>query len=196
MLLAIALDLDRTVPEEAETAAIRVLQMRGNADVAVKLSKLLRPHRGWEVRNAAATALTQLPCNGECIAWVLDYLERVHRGEPNWEDRLEFPGLMQRSMKAELQRDQEVLCSRLYSVLRRNKSASLVCLERLYGLGTRAVSTFALDVMSQVDLREGCALLLESQRSADSWPVGNFPRGDIHSTVAALNCQVGGSDKF
>src|SRR6266436_6111192 len=90
MLLDIALRQNPVAPE-AQTEAIKALSKRKNAEIATVFANLLQPHERLGIRQAAATALKDLPCKGDCVRSVLHYLERVWRGEPNEEDRTVFP---------------------------------------------------------------------------------------------------------
>ncbi len=188
MLLAVALDIDGTGMIQAQTEAIEALRTRGDPDAAVELAHLLRPHRYLDVRSAVAGTLRVLPCGEECLVAVLDYLERVWRGELNSEDRLPLKAYNDRE-RADYQRQQQALYAELDAVLKQNRESTLVCLEQLYGLGHPDVSIFALQLASRLQMREACPSIMESEESANMLPAHNFPRKEIQEAAAALKCQ-------
>jgi hypothetical protein len=155
-------------------------------------SDLLQPHEGLTTRQAAATALHYLPCKGECNRSILHYLERVWRGEPNYEDRTVRPPAFQ-DVTASLQKDQQTLYGSLYTVLRRESSETLINLTRIYGLGSDGPSPFALDLASRVGLHEACPLLLQSDGAIQRLPPESYkaPRQELREAMGSLNCKGG-----
>lgn len=188
MLLAIALDVDGTGMPGAQAEAIKALRARGGAEEAVELAKLLRPHRELEIRWAVGAALRDLPCPRDCISSVLDYLERVWRGEPNFEDLLPFTPYLENE-RAGLRREQQSLYENLHGVLKQHKLLTLECLEILYGLGSADVSPFALQLTSRIRLQDACPLLLQSEHIAEGSLSDKLPRKEIKEAVTSLACR-------
>jgi hypothetical protein len=190
MLLEIALGHGPFVWPETRTEAIKALHDRNDPDVAVALANLLQPHEGLNSRQAAATALKDLPCNSVCIRSVLHYFERIWHGELNYEDRTIRP-LGFEDATTNLKKDQQTLYSTLYLVLRREKVETFTSLAQVYGLGSDTPSTFALDLVSRLGLPEGCLYLQESKRRIkdDSPQFFKAPRQELQSALASLNCK-------
>jgi hypothetical protein len=190
MLVEIALGHGPLVFGEAQEEAIKALSKRGDPEVANALVKLLQPHEGLDTRKAVAGALQDLPCKGECIRSLLHYLERVWRGEPNYEDRAVRPRGYEDIIKS-LRDDQRMLYANLYAVLRREKLETLTNLAQVYGLGSDSPSTFALDLSSRLELHESCLLLLKSARAIQKLPPNFFdaPREELQSAIVSLNCK-------
>lgn len=101
-----------------------------------------------------------MPCTDECVRAILHYLERVMSGEPNYEDRTSFRAGLNEGVKADLAKDQQSLYGSLYEVLERERRVTLSTLVQVYGLGTDAPSTFSLTLISRMQFREACGLVL------------------------------------
>lgn len=189
MLLQIALSHGSFIPG-IQTEAIRALGDRENPEISVSLANLLQPHEGLDTRQAVAEALQELPCKGECTRSILHYLERVWRGEPNYEDRtMRPPGF--EDVKTSLQKEQQTLYATLYLVLQRNKVETVTALAQVYGLGSDGPSTFALDLVSRLGLHEACPSLLQSDKIIKERPPESFkePRQELEAALASLNCR-------
>ncbi len=189
MLLSLALQDNPVVPQ-VQIEAISALQERDDPRIAPALANLLQPHEGLDVRQSVATALQSLPCKGECIRAILHYLERIWRGEPNYEDRIVHgPGF--EDAAASLRKDQQDLYSRLYSVLRREKVETLETLTEVHGIGGVGPSPFALNLLSRLGLQEACPLLLQSERQLKDFSAvfNNAPRQELRAALTSLNCQ-------
>jgi hypothetical protein len=173
---------------EVQVQAIKALQESPDPEIAVKLSSLLQPHYGLDVRAATAQSLQRLPCKGECILGILHYLERVSRGEVNYEDAF-IPARTNPviSPKKQQQDFYESLCV----VLRRETSDTTATLRNVYGVGSPMPSRFALDLLSRLGLREACPLLLESDKQIKIRPADLFdaPRQELTTTLASLHCK-------
>lgn len=189
MLLDIALRQNALAPE-AQTEAIKALRDRKDPEIAVALANLLQPHEGLGTRQAAATALKDLSCKGDCIGSVLHYLERVWRGEPNEEDRIVFPPGTE-NLRSGQHTSQQVLYDTLYSVLQRERIETLTKLVQVYGLGSDSPSPFALDLVSRIQLQEACPYLLESDQNTKNSPSGLYtaPPTELQAAIASLNCK-------
>ena len=71
-----------------------------------------------------------------------------------------------------------------------NKQSTLACLDRLDGLGSLGVSTFALELVSRIQFRESCPLLLETERAVAPWPTElQFPRRELAVALSSLRCK-------
>jgi hypothetical protein len=189
LLLDIALGHGPFVWGNTQTEAIKELANRSDPDVAVVMASLLQPHEGLVTRQAAATALRSLPCNTECVGSILYYIERVWRGEPNYEDRiLRPPGF--RDVTTDLQKDQQVLYESLYTVLRREKVETLTALVKVQGLGSDAPSLFTLDLVSHLGLPEACPLLQQSDRAIQKLEPESYraPRQELRAAITSLRC--------
>jgi hypothetical protein len=189
MLLDIALRQNPLAPE-AQTEAIKALSRRKDPQIALRLASLLQPQEGLDTRKAAAAALQNLPCNRECIASILHYLERIWRGEPNDEDRWVLPPGNERVI-ANYRAGQRATYDDLYSVLRREKRETFTNLVSVYGLGSDGPSPFALELVSRLELHEACPYLQESERQLKDLSPDRFkaPRQEIQDAIASLNCK-------
>lgn len=189
LLLDIALRQNPLAPE-AQTEAIKALGRRKDPQVAVTLASLLQPQEGLDTRKAAAEALQNLPCNRECIASILYYLERIWRGDPNDEDRWVLPPGNERVL-ANYRAGQQAIYNDLYSVLRREKKETFTTLVSVYGFGSDGPSPFALDLVSHLDLHEACPYLMESERHVKDLSPDRFkaPRQEMQIAIASLNCK-------
>lgn len=126
MLLDIALRPNPLAPD-VQTEAIKALCGRKDSQVGVALARLLQPQQALDTRTAAAAALQNLPCNHECVASILHYLERIWRGEPNFEDRFVLPPGNERVL-ANYRAGQKAVYDDLYSILRREKKETFTTL--------------------------------------------------------------------
>lgn len=190
MLLNIALGEGPLVLGDTQTEAIKALGKRNDPDIALAMANLLQPHEGLATRQAAAAALQYLPCNTECVDSILHYLERVWRGEPNYEDRIVRAAGFQ-DVAASLQKDQQALYGELYKVLLREKVATLTNLMRVHGLGSVAPSPFALDLVSHLGLPEACPLLQQSDRAFEKQSPESYqaPRQELQAAISSLKCK-------
>ena len=116
MLLAIALSIESRTTKEVQAEALKVLASRKDPQTAVELALSLRPYRGLEYRRNVAAALRDLPCNRECVAAVLGYLELVWLGEPNSEDRIASSSPSAVQVYADYKKEQQSLYADLYAV--------------------------------------------------------------------------------
>lgn len=189
MLLDLAVRGNPLAPE-AQTEAIKALGERQDPQIAVALANLLQPHEGLATREAAAAALQELPCKGECIRSTLHYLERVWRGDPNEEDRTVFPSGTE-NLRASQQKEQQALYGTLYSVLQREKVETLTNLAKVYGLGSEDPSPFALDLVSRLSLHEACSLLMRTDTLIKDSPHGLYsnPPKELQAAIASLRCR-------
>jgi hypothetical protein len=187
-LLALAVQTNVLAPD-VQTEAIRALRERNDPTIAPALAALLQPHEGLKVRQSAATALQGLPCKGECIVSILHYLERMWRGDLNYEDRwVDSAGADHRNV--DLKAEQESVYAALYAVLRRERMETLGGLIKLHGIGTTNPSAFALDLLARLQIQEACPYLLQSDRQLKDLSPEFYkaPRQELQSAIASLKC--------
>jgi hypothetical protein len=191
MLLNIALGRTPFTWPDVQREAMNALASRRDPKTSASLANVLQPRIPLPVRQAAAHALRNIPCTGDCVSSVLHYLERVWQGEPNYEDRTMFPSGLNETVKADLAKEQEVLYQTLYGVLKREARSTMQVLYQVYGVGTDSPSRFGLELLARMQFREGCPALLQSERLLRQSPAESFlaPREELETTVHALNCQ-------
>lgn len=191
MLLNIALGRTPFTWPDVRREAINALASRGDANTAVILASVLQPHMPLPTRQAAADALQNMPCTGDCVISILHYLERVGQGEPNYEDRTTFPPGLNEGVKADLAKEQAALYQTLYAVLKREARSTIEVMYQVYGVGTDAPSKFGLALLSRMQFREACPEVLQSERLSKQSSAESFlaPREELEATVHELKCQ-------
>jgi hypothetical protein len=191
MLLNIALGRTPFTWPDVQRDAINALTSRRDPSISTALAIVLQPHQPLPTRQAAAQALQSLPCTPECVRAILQYLERVWRGEPNYEDRTSYPPGLSEGVKADLAKDQEALYQALYRVLKREPKLTLGILVQVYGLGTDSCSKFALDVISRMQFAEACPAVLQSVQLLKQSSPESFlaPRLEIEAALRSLKCR-------
>lgn len=189
MLLQIALGEGPAPEHYAIVQAIKALRARKDLKVGVTLALLLQPTQGLDERKAAAQSLQDVPCNNECIRYVLHYLERIWRGDPNGED-MYVENDLSKSVDQQIKKEQDNFYQALYSVLKKNLSETVRNLQLVYGLGDSSPSPFALDLVSRVKIEDACPLLLHSQDQIALYPSSfiRAPRKELADAISTLNC--------
>lgn len=181
----------QTVPfTDIRTEAIKALAQSDDPSIPAEIASLIQPHEGLDVRKAAAQALNHLTCKGECLRMILQYLDRVWRGEPNYEDLLTNPTHSD-TVIASVKGDQAQIYSALYTVLKRESPETLSILIHVYGIASGNPSLFGLDLLGRLHLQQACTYLLQSQSEAkDIRPeFYKFPRKELQETISSLNCE-------
>jgi hypothetical protein len=170
--------------------AFNELQRRSDPEIAVDLSRMLQPHQGLGSRRGVAEALKDRACPGECLASVLHYLERTSRGDANEEDLRVFPAGAE-NLRASDVAEQQQLNRDLYVVSKRNRADTLNSLREIYGLASIDPSLFALDLVSRLNLREACLLLLESKRQMKEQKseYNRFPEKELQAAISSVPCE-------
>ena len=169
--------------------AVRFLGERGDSETAQLLATLLSPYEGIAVRAAVADSLLKLPCFAQCVRSVLDYRERIWRGDPSLENMF---GVASKEIDEQLTQTDR----KLDRLLLNHKRDTLAVLLETYGLGTIAVSPFALQEIEQLKLKEACEFLRVGQGVKVTPDVAHlFPSLDkawhqINATRQELNCEV------
>src|SRR6516164_6443780 len=153
-------DLLVIVASGAETqgnrlAALQALVDRKDAVRVSRLSELLLPSESFAMRQAVANAIYQTGCSVECVKNILYYQERIWRGDRPAEETEANP-------PAGLSEKEKELQTALDEVLRKNKAALGVVLERTYGLASTFPSPFAVETVSRLGVTEACPLLMRT----------------------------------
>ena len=191
LLLGIAMGYTNSLLPSAQCDAIKVLGSRADPKVAEHLARLLQPNSTLPVREAVADSLKSLPCNYNCMASVMHYLERISRGELNSEDQGPADPSIDQDVGSKLANEQQALYQTLYEILRSKPSTTLRVLIDTYGVGTSMPSTFALTLATSANLRVACPLLRRSeQRMAQGRP-GQYkePRTELGEALKRLECE-------
>jgi hypothetical protein len=177
------------VPETRD-AAFKALRDRKDPTIGDELATLLQPHSGLRSRQEVAAALNDIPCQNECIRSILHYLERITNGELNDEDRMIFPPGAE-SWKTEQEKDEQLLYGNLQAVLKRESETTLSNLSAIYGLGSDNPSKFGLALISQMNFREACPLLLQSREALNRRSVAAYrgPVQEVQTAIITLECK-------
>jgi hypothetical protein len=190
MLRQIAVGLVPVVRPEIRSEAISVLGERHDPAYATDLALLLQPHETITIRDAAANALRECPCEDGCVMSILYYLERIWQGEPNYEGRSIAPPGLREKVKAREDKEESELYDALNGILQREAGRTVRILARVHGLGTDAPSNFALILSCRIGLREACPLLIQSEQLLSQSHAALFtgPRTELETTLNCLKC--------
>lgn len=188
MLLEIALGDHPTVWPQTRAEAIVALGHRGDPRVATAMATHLQLHEPLATRKALASALRETKCEEDCIQAVLHYLERVFRGEATYDDRFVPPNM---DFKQFIEREQAQVVEDLHRVLTKNPESTLLKLRDTYGLGSENPSSFGLNVIAQLDLRNACPTLLRSFEKMTSSPLPGYdpPLQEVRQAMGRLGCK-------
>lgn len=159
---------------DVREAAAEALGNRGDPFISARLARMLTPEDGLNMRTTVARSLQRLPCESECVAYVLKYMERVRTGEVTSEDQMmrSDPTISQ-SVRISIQQEQNDLDTDLRGVLLKNPRTTIVELEHNYNLGKVNPSVFAVKLAAEIGLRGACPALEESERRTASEPPGS-----------------------
>jgi hypothetical protein len=141
--------------QENRLAALQALVDRKDAARVSRLSELLLPPESFAVRQALANAIYQTGCSPECVRNILYFEERMWRGDRPSEEAEANP-------PAELAEKEKELQSALDEILRKNKAALGVMLQRVHGLAGPFPSPFAIEMVARLGLTEACPLLMRT----------------------------------
>lgn len=190
LLLVLATGKETMPLSDIRAEAIRYLALRQDPNLSLAVVEFIQPHEGLEIRKAAAQALTHLPCKGECLRLILYYLERISRGDANYEDLLIHPTGSE-SVIAGIQQEQAQVYNDLYSVLKRDPPETISVLSKMYGIDSVDPSPFGIDLVSRLHLQQACPLLLQSDSDSTRMPPQfyKFPRNELQAAITALNCR-------
>src|SRR5271165_66276 len=141
--------------QENRLAALQALVDRKDAARVSRLSELLLPPESFAVRQALANAIYQTGCSPDCVRNILYFEERMWRGDRPAEETEANP-------PAGLPEKEKELQTALDEILRKNKPALGVMLERVYGLARPFPSPFAVEMVTRLGLAEACPLLMRT----------------------------------
>jgi hypothetical protein len=169
--------------EPNRIAAIHALVARKDASLVSRLSEILLPPEPLAVRVAVAQALYTIGCPSECLKNVLYFEERMSNGaRPAEEVQAEPPRSLSKS-ELELQ-------SLLDQVLLKNKSGLGPVLGQVYGLTTNFPSSFAIQTIERLDIKEACPALVHTYLSVND-NVRNSPEyQEVAQAVQILQCST------
>lgn len=143
---------------ENRITAIDELVRIGNPDAVAGVADVLAPHDPIDVREHAAKALVNSNCTERCLKAVLTYLYRVSSGETSLREQSKLA-----SVRTEFVRQQQGIVDTLREVLCKHERETITILVTMYGLGTEEPSRFAVDTVGQLQLRQACDLLIQSE---------------------------------
>lgn len=168
-------------PTENRVAAIQALVDRKDAALVSRVSAVLVPPEPLAVRQAIAQALFTSGCTPECIKNVLYFEERMSNGARPAEDVQADPPRTMSEQEQQLQ-------SLLDEVLKKNKGALGIVLGQVYGLTTNFPSSFAIQTVERLNLREACPSLIHAFVSQNE-QVRNSPEyQEVAQAVQILQC--------
>ena len=170
--------------DDLQIQAARALKGRNDVQLSAGLAILLQPHQGLPLREAAAEDLQDMYCDHECLRLIMYYLERVWRGELNYEDQ------WIREPDPSTREDQQKLIQMLLSTLQRESRETTVMLTVIYGLGTLSPAPFALELVRRAGLTISCPFLLKSSERLQKLPPQYFraPRDELRESIDSLHC--------
>jgi len=167
--------------EENRLAAIHALVDRKDASLVSRLSALLVPPEPLAVRQAIAQALHSTGCSPECMKNVLYYEERISEGARPAEE-------VQSAPPRTLSQPEQELQAMLDQVLRKNKAALGIVLGQVYGLNTNFPSSFAIQTVERLDVKEACPALIRTLLKQNE-QVRNSPEyQEVAQAVHILQC--------
>lgn len=173
----------------ARSNAIDALGKRNDPDAASALANSLQQNEDLDTQQEAANALKGLPCNAQCIASIFHYLDGCWRGETKNGDQ-PIDTLESNEAIARRQKEQQTIYLSLYSVLDREKVATLRNLVQNYGLGNSNPSPFGLNMVSRLGLSDACPYLEQSERNLQNVPPELYKamHNEIQAAIVTLKC--------
>lgn len=169
--------------ESNRLAAIHALVARKDASFVARLSALLVPPEPLAVRQAIAQALTSNECSPECIKNVLYFEERMAEGARPAED-------VQPDPPKSLSQQEQQLVGVLDEVLKKDKRALGIVLGQVYGLASEFPTSFAIQTVERLNLKEACPGLVHTYLSRNE-NVRNSPEyQEVAQAVQILQCPL------
>ncbi len=169
--------------EPNRIAAINALVARKDASLVSRLSELLLPQEPLAVRQAVARALYTTGCASECLKNVLYFEERMANGARAAED-------VQAEPSRTLSKPEQQLQSLLDQVLIKSKSALGPVLGQVYGLTTNFPSSFAIQTVERLDIKQACPALVHTYLNVND-NVRNSPEyQEVAQAVKILQCST------
>jgi len=169
--------------EQNRIAAIHALVDRKAAPLVSQLSEMLLPQESLAVRQAVARALYISGCSPECIKNILYFDERMAGGARPSED-------VQADPPRTLSLPEQELQSLLDEVLKRNKAALGLVLGKVYGLSTEFPSSFAIQIVERLEVKEACPALVHTYLNVND-QVRNSPEyQEVSQALKILQCSA------
>ncbi|HZD32547.1 MAG TPA: hypothetical protein VE779_12900 [Candidatus Angelobacter sp.] len=163
-------------------AALQALVNRKDAARISRLSDLMLPAESFAVRQALANAIYQTGCSVECVRNLLYFDERMWRGDrPSEETDADPP-------KGLSEKEQE-LRTEIDEILRKNKPALGLVLEKIYGLNSSFPSPFAVETVSRLGLAEACPLLMRTYLTVHDNVKASPEYTNVADAVEKLGCK-------
>ena len=168
--------------QENRLAALQALVARKDAARVSRLSELLLPPESFAMRQAIANAIYQTGCTPECVRNILYFQERMWRGDrPAEEIRPDPPaGLSEKELELQTALDE---------ILRKNKQALGIMLERSYGLAGSFPSPFAIDTITRLGITEACPLLMRTYLTVHENVKASPEYKNVADAVEKLGCK-------
>ena len=168
--------------QENRLAALQALVARKDAARVSRLSELLLPPESFAVRQAIANAIYQTGCTPECVRNILYFQERMWRGDrPAEEIRPDPPaGLSEKELELQTALDE---------ILRKNKQALGIMLERSYGIAGSFPSPFAIDTINRLGITEACPLLMRTYLTVHENVKASPEYKNVADAVEKLGCE-------
>jgi len=168
--------------QENRLKALQALVDRKDAAKVSQLSELLLPTESFTMRQALANAIYQTGCTVECIKNILYYEERMWRGDRPAEETGPNPPSALTEKEMELQ-------TALDEILRKNKAALGIVLERTYGLASSFPSPFATETVNRLGITEACPLLMRTYLTVNENVKASPEYKNVTDAVGKLGCK-------
>jgi hypothetical protein len=163
-------------------AALQALVDRKDAVRVSRLSELLLPPESFAVRQAIANAIYQTGCTPECVRNILYFQERMWHGDRPSEETAPNP-------PAGLSEKEQELQTALDEILRKNKPALGVMLERSYGLAGSFPNSFATETVTRLGITEACPLLMRIYLTVHENVKASPEYKNVADAVEKLGCK-------
>ncbi len=168
--------------EANRLGALQALVDRKDAVRVSRLSELLLPPESFKIRQAMANAIYQTGCSAECVRNILYFEERQWRGDRMSEEIAADPppGLSEKELELQTALDE---------ILRKNKPALGVMLERSYGLAGSFPSPFATEIVTRLGITEACPLLMRTYLTVHENVKASPEYKNVADAVEKLGCK-------
>ena len=168
--------------EANRLAAMQALVDRKDAVRVSRLSELLLPSESFAVRQALANAIYRTGRTPECVRNILYFQERMWRGDRPSEETAANPpaGLSEKELELQTALDE---------ILRKNKPALGLVLEKVYGLAGSFPSPFATETITRLGMTEACPLLMRTYLTVHENVKASPEYKHVAEAVEALGCQ-------
>jgi hypothetical protein len=179
LLLVVALG---AATQRNRLEALQALVDRKDGARVSRSSALLLPPESFAVRQAVANAVYRTGCSPECVRDILYFQERMWRGDrPSEETQANPPaGLSEKELEMRTALDE---------VLRKNKPALGVVLERVYGLAGSFPSPFAVETVTRLGITEACPLLMRTYLTVHENVKASPEYANVADAVEKLGCK-------